>query len=67
MTPCVLEIRSLGKFSPIHTYGNAFGIMRMLHGDTLQVSASSFGVHQLCCSHAAAICEDLPRLSISTL
>jgi hypothetical protein len=31
-TPCVLEMRSPGDFSPIHTYGSAFCNVCMLHG-----------------------------------
>ena len=30
--PYVLEIWPPGHFSPIHNHGNAFGIVRMLHG-----------------------------------
>lgn len=30
--PYVLEIWPPGHFSPIHNHGNAFGVVRMLHG-----------------------------------
>ena len=30
--PYVLEIWPAGHFSPVHNHGNAFGIVRMLHG-----------------------------------
>lgn len=30
--PYVLEIWPPGHFSPIHNHGNAFGIVRLLHG-----------------------------------
>ncbi len=31
--PFVLEIWPAGHSSPIHNHGNAYGIVRMLHGD----------------------------------
>ena len=34
MTLCVLEMRSPGDFPPIHTYGNAFCIVCVLHGSS---------------------------------
>ena len=37
--PYVMEIWPPGHFSPIHNHGNAFGVVRLLHGSISSASA----------------------------
>ena len=39
--PYVLEIWPSGHFSPVHNHGNAFGIVRILHGSVTGDAALS--------------------------
>ncbi|CAL8469514.1 g9055 [Coccomyxa elongata] len=43
--PYVLEIWPSGHFSPVHNHGNAFGIVRILHGS---ITARTFNKHLTC-------------------
>ncbi|EIE21521.1 hypothetical protein COCSUDRAFT_56736 [Coccomyxa subellipsoidea C-169] len=43
--PYVLEIWPAGHFSPVHNHGNAFGIVRILHGS---ITARTYNKHLAC-------------------